>query len=63
MSYVILAVGIGLMAYLISQGYFFVGIGALIGGTFLFSLGLAVAFLAENAQVKARKTTRPKLNL
>ena len=63
MSYVVLAVGIALMAYLISQGYFFPGVGALIGGTFLFALGLAVSMIAENAQARAQRAARPKLKL
>lgn len=63
MSYVILVVGIGVMAYLISQGYFFPGVGALIGGTFLFSLGLTISTMAENTPIKTQRTPRPKLKL
>lgn len=65
MSYVVLAMGIGSMAFLIANGNFIVGVLSLLGGVFFFALGLTIATMAQNQQQARRpaSNTRPKLKL
>ena len=63
MSYVVLAVGIASMAFLIANGRFLVGVLALLAGVFFFALGLTVATMAQNAPSRTTREQRAKLKL
>ncbi len=63
MSYVVLALGIGAMAFLIATGYFIFGVLALLGGVFFFALGLTIATMAQNTAARTARQVRNKLKL
>ena len=64
MSYVVLAGGIGGMAFLIANGRFILGVVGLLLGFFFFSLGLTLATIAENLPNRPQpRRSRPKLKL
>ena len=64
MSFVMMAAGIGGMAYLIANGYLVLGIASVLFGVFLFALGFTLATMAENAPTRTQqRQARPKLKL
>lgn len=63
MSYVMLAAGIGSMAFLIANGSFIAGVLALLVGVFVFALGLTVATMVQNAPTRPTRQQKPKLKL
>lgn len=63
MSYVVLAGGMGAMAFLIANGRLLFGLASLLLGVFFFALGLTVATMADSATARPQQQKRPKLKL